>query len=48
MEMQQIMKIILAILPFTCLITPLVSGGIFAIAIVPFGGLSRGFSKESQ
>jgi hypothetical protein len=39
--------IILAILLITRLITPLVSGMIFAVALVLFGGLSRGFRKEN-
>jgi hypothetical protein len=37
--------IVLAILLITRLITPLVNGLIFAIALILFGGLSRGFRK---
>jgi hypothetical protein len=37
--------ILLAILLITRVITPLVSGIIFAVALVLFGGLSRGFRK---
>ena len=39
--------IILAILLITQVITPTVSGVLFAIALVVFGGLSRGFRKEN-
>jgi hypothetical protein len=39
--------IILAILLLTHLITPLASGILFALALVIFGGLSKGFRKES-
>jgi len=37
--------IILAILLIMQIISPLISSAIFAIALVVFGGLSRGFRK---
>jgi hypothetical protein len=39
--------IVLAILLIMQLITPVISGLIFAIALILFGGLSRGFRKEN-
>jgi hypothetical protein len=39
--------IMLAILLIMHLITPVISGLIFAIAPILFGGLSRGFRKEN-
>lgn len=38
--------IILAILLITKLITPLTGGSIFAVALVLFGGLSKGFKNK--
>ena len=38
--------VVLAILLVAKRITPVVSGGIFAIALVSFGLLSRGFRRE--
>jgi hypothetical protein len=37
--------VILAVLLLTKSITPLVSGGVFAVALVALGGLSQGFRK---
>ncbi len=37
--------VVLAILLLIKVITPLVSGSIFAIALVPLGVISRGFRK---
>ena len=37
--------ILLAILLLTKILTPIVSGSLFAIALVLLGGLSRGFKK---
>jgi hypothetical protein len=39
--------IVLAVLLIAEIITPIQSGCIFAIALVAFGLLSRGFSKKS-
>ena len=39
--------LILAILLMMQIISPLISGIIFAIALILFGGLSRGFRKEN-
>ena len=38
--------ILLAFLLWMKLVTPLVGGALFAIALVAFGGLSRGFTRE--
>ncbi len=38
--------LILAVLLLTRTITPLVSGTVFAVALVVFGGLSRGFGRQ--
>ena len=39
--------LLLAILLITQVITPVVSGIIFSLALVVFGGLSNGFRKRS-
>jgi hypothetical protein len=41
-----IVCIILAILLLTKVITPIISGTIFAVALVLLGGLSSGFRKK--
>ncbi len=40
--------LILAVLLLTRTITPLVSGTVFAAALVVFGGLSRGFGRQGR
>jgi hypothetical protein len=38
--------VVLALLLVTGAIRPVVAGGLFAIALVAFGGLSRGFTRS--
>jgi len=40
--------LVLAVLLLTRTTTPILSGSIFAVALVILGGLSRGFSKRDQ
>ena len=38
--------LVLSVLLLTQTVTPIISGGIFAVCLVIFGGLSRGFRKS--
>jgi hypothetical protein len=40
--------VVLAVLLLTGTISPLVSGSVFALALIAVGGLSRGFRKEGR
>jgi len=40
--------VVLALLLLTGTISPLVSGSVFALALIVAGGLSRGFSSEGR
>ncbi len=40
--------LLLALLLLSGIITPIVSGVMFALALVVLGGLSRGFRKKSE
>ena len=38
--------IVLAVLLLTAVVTPIVSGGVFAVALVLLGGFSQGFRRK--
>lgn len=40
--------VVLAVLLLLDVITPIVSGSIFAVALVIFGSISRGFTKSDK